>query len=65
VAQVYVLSLDNWRATVETVGGKGASLTRLLRAGVPVPGGFHVTTAAYESSLPRRIWRAASVLLCR
>jgi pyruvate,water dikinase len=48
VAQEYVLSLDNRRATLETVGGKGASLARLLRAGMPVPGGFHVTTAAYE-----------------
>ena len=48
VAQEYVLSLDNQRATLETVGGKGASLTRLLRAGMPVPGGFHVSTAAYE-----------------
>src|SRR5215203_6993619 len=48
VAQEYVLSLDNQRATLETVGGKGASLARLLRADMPVPGGFHVTTAAYE-----------------
>jgi phosphoenolpyruvate synthase/pyruvate phosphate dikinase len=48
VAQEYVLSLDDQRATLETVGGKGASLARLLRAGMPVPGGFHVTTAAYE-----------------
>jgi rifampicin phosphotransferase len=30
------------------VGGKGVSLARLLRADMPVPGGFHVTTAAYE-----------------
>ena len=48
VAQEYVISLDNQRATLESVGGKGASLTRLLRAGMPVPGGFHVSTAAYE-----------------
>jgi phosphohistidine swiveling domain-containing protein len=48
VAQEYVLSLGNRRATLETVGGKGASLARLIRAGMPVPGGFHVTTAAYE-----------------
>src|SRR5215204_1175769 len=47
VAQEHVLSLGNRRATLETVGGKGASLARLLRAGMPVPGGFHVTTAAY------------------
>jgi rifampicin phosphotransferase len=48
VAQEYVLSLGNQRATLESMGGKGASLARLLRAGMPVPGGFHVTTAAYE-----------------
>jgi pyruvate,water dikinase len=48
VAQEYVLSLGNWQATLETVGGKGASLARLIRAGMSVPGGFHVTTAAYE-----------------
>ncbi len=48
MAQKYVLSLDDQRATLETVGGKGASVARLLQAGMPVPGGFHVTTAAYE-----------------
>ncbi|HEX5914667.1 MAG TPA: PEP/pyruvate-binding domain-containing protein, partial [Rubrobacter sp.] len=48
MAQEYVLSLGNRRATLETVGGKGASLARLIRAGMPVPSGFHVTTAAYE-----------------
>jgi phosphohistidine swiveling domain-containing protein len=48
VTQEYVLSLDDQRAKLETVGGKGASLTRLLLADMPVPGGFHVTTAAYE-----------------
>jgi phosphohistidine swiveling domain-containing protein len=44
----YILSLDNQRITLEAVGGKGASLALLLRADMPVPGGFHVTTAAYE-----------------
>jgi rifampicin phosphotransferase len=48
MTQEYVLPLDDRRATLETVGGKGASLARLLRAGVAVPGGFHLTTAAYE-----------------
>jgi pyruvate,water dikinase len=48
MTQEYVLPLDDRRATLETVGGKGASLARLLRAGVPVPDGFHLTTAAYE-----------------
>src|SRR5829696_2302821 len=48
MAHEYLLPLDDRRATLETVGGKGASLARLLRAGVAVPGGFHLTTAAYE-----------------
>ena len=30
------------------LGGKGASLSRLARAGIPVPAGFHVTTASYR-----------------
>jgi pyruvate,water dikinase len=43
----YILPLDDPRATLEVVGGKGASLARLASAGLPVPGGFHLTTAAY------------------
>jgi len=44
----YVLPLADGQATLETVGGKGASLARLVAAGLPVPDGFHVTTAAYR-----------------
>jgi phosphohistidine swiveling domain-containing protein len=44
----YILSLADTRATLAAVGGKGASLARLSAAGLPVPGGFHVTTAAYR-----------------
>jgi pyruvate,water dikinase len=33
---------------VETVGGKGLSLARMSSAGLPVPPGFCVTTAAYR-----------------
>ena len=44
----YILPLADPRATLETVGGKGASLARLAAAGLPVPGGFHITTAAYR-----------------
>jgi len=36
------------QATIEKVGGKGASLARLVAAGLPVPDGFFVTTAAYQ-----------------
>ena len=44
----YLLPLADPGATLETVGGKGASLARLVAAGLPVPDGFHVTTVAYN-----------------
>ncbi len=44
-----VLALDDASATLERVGGKGASLAKLAAAGLPVPPGFHITTAAYRS----------------
>ncbi|MET8988569.1 PEP/pyruvate-binding domain-containing protein [Nonomuraea wenchangensis] len=44
-----VLPLDDPAADLALAGGKGASLARLARAGLPVPGGFHVTTAAYRA----------------
>src|SRR5215469_16806706 len=43
-----ILALDDPSATLEQVGGKGASLARLAAAGLPVPPGFHITTAAYR-----------------
>ena len=45
----YVLPLADGRATLPVVGGKGASLAHLAAAGLPVPPGFHVTTAAYAA----------------
>ena len=36
-----------------TVGGKGGSLGELIRAGIPVPPGFVVRTAAFERFLSR------------
>ena len=48
ITQETILSLADPRATLETAGGKGASLARLMAAGLPVPGGFHITTAAYR-----------------
>jgi phosphohistidine swiveling domain-containing protein len=45
----YVLSLSDARTSLAVAGGKGASLSRLAQAGLPVPDGFHVTTAAYKS----------------
>jgi len=62
-----VLSLDDASATLEQVGGKGASLARMAAAGLPVPCGFHVTTAAYrrfvsEHGLQEQILAAASAV---
>ncbi|TMD50431.1 MAG: pyruvate, phosphate dikinase, partial [Chloroflexi bacterium] len=60
-----VLALDDASATLEEVGGKGASLARMAAAGLPVPPGFHITTAAYrrfvtENGLQEQILAAVS-----
>lgn len=44
----YILSFSDQNATLETVGGKGMSLSKLSQAGLPVPVGFHVCTNAYR-----------------
>lgn len=50
--QPLVLELaDAGAARLELTGGKGASLARLAAAGLPVPGGFHVTTDAYRAAV--------------
>jgi rifampicin phosphotransferase len=59
----YVLPLNDSQADLETVGGKGMSLAKMINAGLPVPGGFHVTTEAYrcfvsENKLHFRIMEA-------
>jgi pyruvate,water dikinase len=47
--QAMILPLDAPEAGLAEVGGKGANLARLARAGFPVPGGFLITTAAYHA----------------
>jgi pyruvate,water dikinase len=64
-ASPFILNLDSPEATLERVGGKGASLARMAAAGLPVPPGFHITTAAYdryvdENHLGERIQSAAA-----
>ncbi|MGO9202544.1 MAG: PEP/pyruvate-binding domain-containing protein [Limisphaerales bacterium] len=45
----WVLPLDRLTgAELAQVGGKAANLGRMLQAGLPVPGGFCVTTAAFR-----------------
>jgi pyruvate,water dikinase len=58
-----LLPLDDLSATLDLVGGKGASLASTSRAGFPVPTGFHITTHAYReflgfNGLDREIERA-------
>ncbi|UNK70881.1 PEP/pyruvate-binding domain-containing protein [Microbacterium sp. H1-D42] len=46
-----VVGLDELgRGDLDVAGGKGANLGELLRAGLPVPGGFVVTTDAYAQA---------------
>jgi pyruvate,water dikinase len=64
----YVLPLDSAGATLERVGGKGANLAELARAGFAVPGGFLVTTEAYrafvaENAIGEQIVRLARAVV--
>ena len=43
-----ILEFDTQEATLEIVGGKGKSLSEMIRADLPVPGGFHITTTNYK-----------------
>lgn len=45
----WILPLASGAATLPLVGGKGANLARLARAGYPVPDGFLITTQAYQT----------------
>ena len=60
----YTLSLDDPQATLETAGGKGASLARLLAAGLPVPDGFHVTTEAYQEFVDQNDLQPRILIAC-
>ena len=61
----FIVSLSDASAGLSQVGGKGASLARMAAAGLPVPPGFHITTAAYrrfvaEHKLQEQILAAVS-----
>lgn len=45
----FVLPFNSLEATLASVGGKGANLSRLTRASFPVPPGFLITTKAYRA----------------
>lgn len=63
----FILALNDASATLEHVGGKGASLARLAMAGLPVPPGFSITVEAYhafveENGLQEQILAAVSAI---
>jgi hypothetical protein len=63
----FVMALSDPSAGLEQVGGKGASLARMTGAGLSVPPGLHITTAAYrrfvaEHALQEQILAAVSVV---
>ncbi|NLP12654.1 pyruvate, phosphate dikinase, partial [bacterium] len=45
----FIVPLNVSQASISEVGGKGINLSRLIRAGFPVPPGFVITTAAYHA----------------
>ena len=47
----WILPLASDQAALALVGGKGANLARLARAGLPVPDGFLIATPAYKAFL--------------
>jgi pyruvate,water dikinase len=57
----YTLPLADPQTNLETVGGKGASLARLSKAGLPVPDGFHITTEAHRQFVAVH-WLQAPIL---
>ena len=60
-----VLALDDVSATLPRVGGKGASLARMARAGLPVPPGFLITTEAYRAFVETDALQASIVALAK
>jgi len=61
----FIVPLSDASAGLSKVGGKGTSLARLAAAGLPVPPGFQITTAAYrrfvaEHGLQEQILAAVS-----
>jgi rifampicin phosphotransferase len=49
----YIRSLPDEGLGLDEIGGKGQFLARLASAGLPVPNGFHITTAGYDDFVAR------------
>ncbi len=51
----YIRSLADEGLGLSEIGGKGHALARLASAGLPVPNGYHITTAAYHDFVARHL----------
>ncbi|HUS15316.1 MAG TPA: PEP/pyruvate-binding domain-containing protein, partial [Chloroflexia bacterium] len=60
-----ILQFDDPAADLAAVGGKGANLARLARAGFPVPPGFLVGTAGYRAFVEANDLQAAILTIAR
>ena len=61
----FVLRMDSREAMLARVGGKGANLSRMTRAGFPVPPGFLITTNAYNAFVQGNALQTQIVALAR
>ena len=49
MTDTFILPMDSPITDLQLVGGKGANLSILTRAGYAVPSGFHITTTGYKT----------------
>lgn len=45
---IFILQFADPTVSLANSGGKGLSLSKLTRAGFPIPNGFHITTETYR-----------------
>ena len=61
----YIMPIDAKDVSLEMVGGKGKSLARLASAGMPVPGGYYLTTSAYRDFIEENNLQEAIINLAK
>ncbi len=61
----YVMPIDAKDVSLEVIGGKGKSLAKMASAGMPVPGGFYLTTSAYKDFVEENNLQKAIINLAK
>ena len=62
---MYTVAFDVADNSLDVLGGKGRSLSRLVNAGFDVPDGFLVTTSAYRRFVDANDLKATILALAR